>query len=70
MSSRQLRFRVALSYAGENRDLILPIAEKLAELYGKERVLYDGFHAYDFARFRLNLRLNELFGKQSLLEWH
>jgi hypothetical protein len=38
------RFRVALSFAGENRVLIRRVAELLSERIGPARVLFDEFH--------------------------
>lgn len=47
------RFRIALSYAGEKRDFVAPVARLLARRFGEARVLYDKFHRAEFARAAL-----------------
>jgi len=61
------RFRVALSYPGEHRDVVAKVAEHLATALGEERVLYDKFHEAEFARPELDVYLPELYRKDSEL---
>lgn len=55
------RFRVALSFPGEERDRIEPLAIQVAEAVGKEEVLYDRFHTAEFARPNLDIHLQRLY---------
>src|SRR6476661_371225 len=55
------RFRIALSYAGEKRDFVAPVANLLARRFGEERVLYDRFHRAEFARGDLATYLPDLY---------
>lgn len=59
------RFRVALSFPGQHRSLIAPIARALADVHGEAQVLYDHFHAAEFARPNLAVYLPELYRRQS-----
>ena len=64
-SKYQKRFKVALSFSGEQRHLVDEIAQKLADVYGKEKILYDKYHAAEFARpdfktYIENLYVNEV----------
>ena len=59
------RFRVAFSYASENRDLVGRAAILIAELFGETAVLYDKFHEGEFARDDLARHLPRLYEEQS-----
>lgn len=55
------RFRVALSFPGEHRALVEPIAHTLAGVHGEAQILYDRFHAAELARPNLDVYLPELY---------
>jgi hypothetical protein len=55
------RFAVGFSYAGEERAVVEPIAERLAERLTEERVLYDKFHEAELARPDLDVYLPRLY---------
>jgi hypothetical protein len=59
------RFRVALSFPGEHREFVEPIAEKLAHKLGKPKVLYDKYHEAEFARPNLDVYLQSLYHDNS-----
>ena len=59
------RFRIAISYAGEKRDFVAPVATILAQRFGEERVLYDKFHRAEFARGDLATYLPDLYLEQA-----
>lgn len=61
------RFRVAFSFAGEQREFVAKVARILAERLGEGRILYDAFHEAEFARDDLALYLPALFHAQSEL---
>jgi hypothetical protein len=59
------RFRIALSFAGENRKLVEEIAQILATHFGRDRILYDKFHQAEFARPDLAFYLPNLYKYES-----
>jgi hypothetical protein len=61
------RFAVALSFPGEHRDVVKQVADQLAAALTRERVLYDKYHAAEFARPGLNVYLPNLYRTQSEL---
>ncbi|MCG8345772.1 MAG: TIR domain-containing protein [Chlorobiales bacterium] len=61
------RFKVALSFPGEYREIIKNIANKLSDRYTKERILYDHFHRAEFARPNLDTHLQKLYNEDSEL---
>ncbi|NJA04410.1 hypothetical protein HC024_01450 [Methylococcaceae bacterium WWC4] len=61
------RFRIAFSFAGEKRPFVEQTAQLLAEIFGKEKILYDKYHEAEFARFNLGIYLPKLYGEQSEL---
>ncbi len=61
------RFRVALSFPGEARSLVDPIAGYLASTLGKGRVLYDQFLEAELARPNLDTYLQRLYHAESEL---
>lgn len=54
-------FKIALTFAGESRDLVEKIAIELANKFSKEDILYDKFHEADFARPQLDIYLQKLY---------
>ena len=59
------RFKVALTFPGEKRNAVEPIAEALSRTYGRERVLYDHYHTAEFARPNLDVYLPRLYSQQA-----
>ena len=59
------RFKVGLSFPGELRDLVEPVAEALGRELGRERVFYDRFHEADLARPNLDVYLQSLYHDES-----
>lgn len=55
------RFVVGFSYAGEDRPVVAPVAERLARRFGRERVLFDRFHEAELARTDLDVYLPRLY---------
>jgi len=65
-NTEDFRFSIALSFSGECRgDIVLPIANKLSDIYGKRKILYDEYHKAEFARWNLADYLPELYNKHS-----
>jgi hypothetical protein len=61
------RFRVAFSFAGEQRDFVAKVAPLLAERFGESAILYDKYHEAEFARSDLAFYLPELYEKETEL---
>jgi hypothetical protein len=61
------RFAVALSFPGEHRAVVEPVAAELASIFGAERILYDKYHDAEFARPDLDIYLPRLYREQSEL---
>ena len=61
------RFEIALSFPGERRAFVEQIALYLADRFGCERVLYDGYHEAEFARPELDIYLPKLYSEDSEL---
>src|SRR5437764_959938 len=59
------RFRIAFSFAGEQRDFVEQVAAILARRFGEAAILYDKYHEAEFARYDLGLYLPKLYGEQS-----
>lgn len=59
------RFRVAFSFAGERRDYVEKVAAILAEKFGEDRILFDSYHAAEFARTDLGTYLPKLYSEES-----
>lgn len=59
------RFRVAFSFAGEQRSYVAKIAAMLAVRFGEAAILYDKFHEAEFARRDLAFYLPNLYQKES-----
>ncbi|MEB3349874.1 MAG: TIR domain-containing protein [Cyanobacteriota bacterium] len=58
------RFAVGLSYAGEQRSRVAPVAQLLAARLGRDRVLFDRFHEAEMARPDLDVYLPRLYREQ------
>jgi eukaryotic-like serine/threonine-protein kinase len=61
------RFHVALSFPGEHRAFVKLVAERLATVLGRARVLYDDFYTAEFARPDLDTYLQRLYREESEL---
>jgi hypothetical protein len=61
------RFRIALSFPGERRQIVQQVAERLAASLGQEHVLYDVYHEAEFARPNLDTHLQRLYHDESEL---
>jgi radical SAM enzyme (TIGR01210 family) len=59
------RFRVAFSFAGEEREYVAKVAVKLAGYFGGQHILYDKFHEAELAGHDAGLRLPQLYIEQS-----
>ncbi len=59
------RFKIALSFPGEHRNLVSKIAKELSSIHGKKAILYDKFHSSEFARPNLDTHLQTLYSKES-----
>ncbi|MDT5268016.1 MAG: hypothetical protein QOH49_202 [Acidobacteriota bacterium] len=62
------RFRIALSFAGEkHRDFVAQVAAILARQFGKDKILYDKYHAPEFSRSDLAFYLPNLYEQEAEL---
>ena len=61
------RFAVGISYAGEDRARVAPVAEELARRFGRQRVLFDRFHEAELARPDLDVYLPRLYRDETEL---
>lgn len=61
------RFKVALSFAGENRSFVEAVATQLSMQLGASRVLYDKYYEEEFARTDLDTYLQALYHDDSEL---
>lgn len=59
------RFRIALSFAGTEREFVSEVADRLADAFGREKILYDRFHRAEFSRSDLALYLPTLYHEQA-----
>ena len=59
--NQKYRFKVGLSFPGENRDFIRDIADILSKSYGQDQIFYDEYHQAEFARLDLDTYLGELY---------
>jgi hypothetical protein len=60
-----MRFKVALSFAGENRETIAEIAAHLKRQLGRNAVFYDNDYKAQLARPNLGILLQDIYLKQS-----
>ncbi|MFM9104018.1 MAG: TIR domain-containing protein, partial [Cyanobium sp.] len=67
MASAERRFAVGFSYAGEERERVAPLAERLALRLGEERVLFDRFHEAELAIPDLDVYLPRLYRDHTAL---
>jgi len=65
MSVREVptRFAVAFSLAGEQRQLVLPIAQEVEAILGRSTVFYDDWYEHWIAGSDADLLLQELYGR-------
>jgi hypothetical protein len=61
------RYRVAISYAGEDRPRVMPVARALAKRYGKDRIFYDEFHRSYLLGKNLDERLVKAYSDAELV---
>ena len=66
-TAKKKRFKVALSFPGEQRDYISQVANELAKKLGKENVFYDKWYAAELARPELDTYLQDIYHKYSEL---
>lgn len=63
----ELKFRVALSFPGESREIVAGVAEHLVAQLGDEAVFYDDYFKAQLARPNLDLLLQKIYHKNSAL---
>src|ERR1039457_1304906 len=63
--AKSKRFRVALSFPGEHRPRVERVAMALAVRLDRDQILYDKWHAADFARPDLDAYLSHLYRNDS-----
>jgi hypothetical protein len=61
------RFAVAFSLAGEQRSLVLPIAQEVEAVLGRSAVFYDDWYEHWIAGGDADLLLGEVYGERSEL---
>ncbi len=61
------RYRVAISYAGEDRLRVKPVASALAKRFGKDRIFYDEFHRSHLLGKNLDERLVKAYSDAELV---
>jgi hypothetical protein len=59
------RFSVAFSLAGEQRHLVLPVAQEVEAVLGRGTVFYDGWYEHWIAGADADLRLQRLYGESA-----
>src|SRR5262249_49612017 len=66
MSAREVpgRFAVAFSLAGEQRQLVLPVAQEVEAILGRSTVFYDDWYEHWIAGSDADLLLQELYGER------
>lgn len=67
MEPTDKRFRIAFSFAGEKRDFVAQVAAILARQFGKDKILYDKYHAPEFSRSDLAFYLPNLYEQEAEL---
>ena len=65
VTAAERRFKVALSFPGELRGLVEPVAQALGQQLGRERVFYDRFHEAELARPNLDVYLQSIYHDES-----
>jgi hypothetical protein len=66
-NGKRKRFAVALSFPGELRRRVAPMANLLASELGPGRVFYDDFHKSELARPNLDTHLQQIYHDESTL---
>ena len=61
------RFAVAFSLAGEQRQLVLPVAQEVEAILGRSRVFYDDWYEHWIAGQDADLLLQSLYGEKAEL---
>jgi hypothetical protein len=61
------RFAVAFSLAGEQRQLVLPVAQEVEAILGRSTVFYDDWYTYWIAGQDADLLLQSLYGEKAEL---
>jgi hypothetical protein len=59
------RFAVALTFPGEKREIVEPVADRLANALGQTRIFYDRFHEVELSRLNLDLLLQDFYRDDS-----
>lgn len=54
-------FKIALTFAGETRELVESIANELSKKVDRKEILYDKYHEAEFARPQLDIYLQNLY---------
>jgi len=66
-TEHQRRFNVALSFPGQLRAVVEPIAELLSQRFNRNRVFYDHFYEPELARPNLDIYLQSIYHDESEL---
>lgn len=66
-SEESMRFAVALSFPGEQREFVRAVAHELIEVYGYDRVFYDKHFEGELARLNLDTYLQDIYHDESEL---
>jgi hypothetical protein len=61
------RFRVALSFAGENRGFVEQVAERLRLILGPDAIFYDNWYEPELARLNLDTYLQRIYHDEAEL---
>jgi hypothetical protein len=61
------QFAVAFSLAGEQRKLVLPVAQEVEAILGRSMVFYDTWYEYWIAGVDADLLLQRLYGEMAEL---
>lgn len=67
ISDLDKRFKIAFSFPGEHRNQVKKIIDQLMEHISPNEILYDEFHAAEFARPNLDIYLQKLYHDESEL---
>jgi hypothetical protein len=61
----QHRFAVALSFPGEKRSIVRPVADRLERLLGENTVFYDEYFPGELAQLSLDTLLQNIYAKRA-----
>ena len=67
LRERPSKFAVAFSLAGEQRELVLPVAQEVEAILGTSTVFYDAWYEHWIAGSDADLLLQQLYGEQTEL---